>query len=230
MKIYNFFCSLTKFELCLWIISLFVVTISFVFTGEGSILTLVASLIGVTALIFIAKGHVLGQVLTVVFSLFYALISYQFQYYGEMITYLGMTTPIAIMSVISWVRHPYKDEKSEVEIANLSKKNIVIMITLTIIITFCFYFILAYFNTANLTISTISIATSFLASYLMLFRSPAYAMAYGANDIVLIILWILATTENISYFPMIICFVMFLCNDLYGFYNWNKMKQRQRNN
>lgn len=230
MKIYKFFCTLTKFELCLWIFSLSVVTVSFVFAGEGSIITLFTSLIGVTALIFIAKGHVVGQVLTVMFSLLYAIISYQFQYYGEMITYLGMTTPIAIMSVVSWVKHPYNDEKSEVEIANLSKKNIVIMIALTVIITFCFYFILAYFNTANLIISTISIATSFLASYLMLFRSPAYAMAYGANDIVLIILWILATIEEISYFPMIICFIMFLCNDIYGFYNWTKMKHRQRSN
>ncbi|MEG1003297.1 MAG: nicotinamide riboside transporter PnuC [Clostridium sp.] len=230
MKIYKFFNTLTKFEFCLWILSIAVVTISFVFVGEGSILTLCASLIGVTALIFVAKGHVVGQVLTVIFSLFYALISYQFQYYGEMITYLGMTTPIAIMSVVSWLKHPYKGEKAEVEIAHLSKKNIVIMIMLTIVVTFCFYFILAYFDTANLTISTISIATSFLASYLMLFRSSAYAMAYGANDIVLIILWVLATSENISFFPMIICFIMFLCNDIYGFYNWTKMKHKQSKN
>ncbi|MGL4570481.1 MAG: nicotinamide riboside transporter PnuC [Clostridium sp.] len=230
MKNYNFFNTLTKFEFCLWILSIAVVTISFVFVGKGSILTLCASLIGVTALIFVAKGHVFGQVLTVLFSLFYALISYQFQYYGEMITYLGMTTPIAIMSVVSWLKHPYKGEKAEVEIAHLSKKNIMVMIMLTIVVTFCFYFILAYFDTANLTISTISIATSFLASYLMLFRSSAYAMAYGANDIVLIILWILATIENVSFFPMVICFIMFLCNDIYGFYNWTKMKHKQSKN
>lgn len=230
MNIYKTFLSLTKFELCLWILSLCIVTVSFIFVGEGSILTLITSLIGVTALIFIAKGYVIGQILTVTFSLLYAVISYQFQYYGEMITYLGMTTPIAIMSVISWIKHPYKDDAAEVEIAHLSKKNITIMIILTICITFCFYFILRYFKTSNLTISTISIATSFLASYLMLFRSPSYAMAYAANDVVLIILWILATIENSSYFPMIICFVMFLCNDIYGFYNWTKMKHKQRKN
>lgn len=230
MKTYKFFLSLTKFELCLWILSLCIVTISFIFVGEGSVLSLITSLIGVTALIFIAKGYVVGQILTVIFSLFYGLISYQFQYYGEMITYLGMTTPIAIMSVVSWIKHPYKGEKSEVEIAYLSKKNIIAMIILTISVTFCFYFILKYFKTSNLIISTISIATSFLASYLMLFRSPLYAMAYAANDVVLIILWILATIENSSYFPMIICFVMFLCNDIYGFYNWTKMKHKQRKN
>lgn len=228
MKIYKIFCTLTKFEICLWVCSLLVVTTSFIFAGKDNVLTLIASLIGVTALIFVAKGHVIGQVLTVIFSLVYAFISYQFQYYGEMITYLGMTTPIAIMSVISWAKHPYEGEKAEVEIAHLSKKNIVVMSILTVSVTIGFYFILAYFNTANLTFSTISIATSFLASYLMFFRSPAYAMAYAANDIILIILWILATIEDIAYFPMIICFVMFFCNDIYGFYNWRRMKSKQK--
>lgn len=228
MKINKFFCDFNKFEVCLWILSMLVVTISFLIPKENNIITLVASLVGVTALIFIAKGSVFGQILTVIFSLLYAFISYQFKYYGEMITYFGMTTPIAIMSVVSWINHPYNAKKSEVKIAHLNKKDIVIMIMLTAIITFCFYFILAYFNTANLIVSTISITTSFLAAYLMLFRSPAYAVAYGANDIVLITLWTLATIENIKYFPMVICFVMFLCNDIYGFYNWTKMKYRQK--
>lgn len=228
MKFYKIFCTLTKFEICLWVFSILVVTTSFILGGKDNMLTLIASLIGVTALIFVAKGHVIGQVLTVIFSLFYAFISYQFQYYGEMITYLGMTTPIAIMSVVSWIKHPYEGEKAEVEIAQLSKKNIVIMSVLTISVTVIFYFILAYFNTTNLIFSTISIATSFLASYLMFFRSPVYAIAYAANDVILIILWILATIEDIAYFPMIICFVMFFCNDIYGFYNWRKMKHKQK--
>jgi hypothetical protein len=59
-------------------------------------------------------------------------------------------------------------------------------------------------------------------------RNPYYAVAYGANDIVLIVLWILATVENPAYFPMIFCFVMFLVNDAYGFINWQRMKKRQQ--
>lgn len=85
------------------VFSLLVVTGSFLIGSTSGYLTLAASLVGVTALIFVSKGDVTGQVLTVVFSILYAVISYTFQYYGEMITYLGMTMPIAIMSVVSWL-------------------------------------------------------------------------------------------------------------------------------
>lgn len=207
------------------VFSLLVVAGSFLIGSTSGYLTLAASLVGVTALIFVSKGDVTGQVLTVAFSILYAVISYTFQYYGEMITYLGMTMPIAIMSVVSWIRNPYSEK--EVKVSHLTKKQFAKVFVLAMIVTLLFYFILRYFETANLMVSTISITTSFLASFFMLLRSSAYALSYAANDIVLIVLWTMAAMENISYLPMIVCFVMFFVNDMYGFFNWRRMKERQ---
>lgn len=225
MKISNPFRDLTEFERRLWIISMGMVLLSFLFSG-GGYLEAAASLVGVTALIFVAKGYVTGQVLTVVFSVLYGIISFFSQYYGEMITYLCMTAPMAVMSIISWARHPYKDSK-EVEVSHLSPKKIIVMIILTAIVTAVFYFVLKALHNASLIISTLSVATSFIAVYLTFLRSPYYALGYAANDIVLIILWIIAGIEDISRLPMVMCFIMFLVNDLYGFYNWRKMRNRQ---
>ena len=144
-----------------------------------------------------------------------------------MITYLGMTAPIAFLSTVSWLKNPYKKGKAEVKISKLSRNKIVLMIALTVLVTIGFHFILKNFNTANLFMSTVSIATSFSASYLMLFRNPFYAVAYAANDVVLIILWILAVLDNIQYLPMIVCFVIFFINDLFGFVSWQKRKKQQ---
>ncbi len=227
MNIIKSFRNLSKFELMLWIVSVITVIISFLCSSEFQPLTIIASLIGVTALIFVAKGDVLGQILTVVFSVFYAVISFKFRYFGEMITYLGMTAPMAIFAAVEWFKNPYTEK--EVKIAKLTKKRIIIMISGAIISTAVFCFILKYFKNANLVMSTVSITTSFLASYLTFCRSPFYALAYAANDIVLIILWIMATIENPAYLPMIICFVMFFCNDFYGFINWQRMQKKQKN-
>lgn len=226
MKILKYFSDLSRFELCLWITSVAVITLSFFLSGGGDFLTMAASLIGVTALIFVAKGYVLGQVLTVVFSVFYGIVSFYFRYYGEMITYLGMTTPSAIAAVISWLRHPYEGTK-EVKVNKLNGWLWLLLALLTTGITIAFYFILTAIGNANIIFSTVSVATSFIASYLTFFRSPYYALAYAANDIVLIVLWTLAALESISYLPMVACFIMFLINDLYGFYNWQRMKKTQ---
>lgn len=227
MKYENPFKRLTKFEWGLWMVSVLVVTISFITAGNVHYMTLIASLTGVTALVFVAKGDVAGQILTVLFSLLYAVISYQFRYFGEMITYLGMTAPIAVMSVVSWLRNPYQDT-AEVKVHRLNRGESVRLVTFTILVTWAFYYILAAFGTNNLFMSTVSIATSFSASYLMLYRSPWYALAYAGTDIVLIVLWVLATFQNRSFLPMIVCFIMFFFNDIYGFLNWRKMRVRQR--
>lgn len=226
MKFRNSFKDLSKFELILWSVSIVVVTGSFFVQPSGDILSLIASLIGVTALIFVAKGYVLGQVLTVVFAVFYGIISYYFKYYGEMITYLFMTSPIAILSVVSWMKHPY-EKTAEVVVSRMNKKKIMIMLVFAIVVTVLFYFILKFLGTANLLFSTFSITTSFMASYLSYMRSPYYAIAYAGNDIVLIVLWVLASIQDISYLPMVLCFVMFFANDIYGFINWKRMRKRQ---
>ena len=144
-----------------------------------------------------------------------------------MITYMFMTAPIAAMSVYTWIKHPEEKGKREVSIARLSLRKAVMLCIAAVIVTVIFYFILRYFNNANLFFSTISITTSFLASALMLFRSSAYALAYGANDIILIILWVMASLEDTAYLPMVMCFAMFLANDIYGFYSWQKRKKLQ---
>lgn len=217
--------NLNRFEKCLWAFSVIVVLLSFLLAGSGDYMTLTASLIGVTALIFVAKGDVLGQILTIVFSIFYSIISVEFAYYGEMITYMGMSAPIAFMSVVTWLRNPYSEK--QVKINHLRGRSFVLLFVIAGFVTWGFYYILVYFNTANIIFSTISVTTSFLASALMMLRSPYYATAYAANDVVLIVLWVMATMEDISYLPMIICFVIFFINDIYGFINWSKMKKAQ---
>lgn len=227
MKISNPFRDLTRFERILWIASMIVVGSSYLFSGGEGILSAIASLIGVTALIFVAKGYVFGQVLCVIFAVFYGIISYFTAYYGEMITYLGMSAPAALAAVISWLRNPY-DGTKEVKVSRLTKGRVAAVSVLTLVVTVAFYFILGALGTASLVISTLSVTTSFFASALTFLRSPYYALAYATNDIVLIILWILATVADLSYLPMVFCFIMFLFNDLYGFYSWKRMEKRQK--
>ena len=223
-KLKNYF---SKVEIGLWISSVLLIVLSFCAFDRINYVTLCASLIGVTSLIFSAKGNPFGQFLMVIFSLLYGIISYTFAYYGEMITYLGMTMPMAVFALVSWLRNPYKGNKTEVKVNSISKKEIIYMWLGTGTVTVMFYFILEYFNTANIIPSTLSVTTSFLAVYLTFRRSPFFALAYAANDIILILLWILASVYDARYISVVVCFVAFLVNDIYGFISWQKMKRRQ---
>lgn len=157
--------TLTKKEWLLWLGSLLIVVISNIMTGEIDILTLAAALIGATSLIFAAKGNVWAQILMIIFCILYGIISWKFHYWGEMITYLGMSMPMAVWSTITWSRN--------------SKKS-----------------------------------------------NGSYALGYASNDIVLIILWVMASIKDPSYFPVVVNFMIFFLNDMYGFISWKKREER----
>lgn len=196
--------SLSRREWALWLASLAVVLIANLMTPELDPLTVTAALVGVTSLVFAAKGNVWAQILMIVFSILYGVISFRFRYWGEMITYLGMTLPMAVWSTVTWLKNPSKENGSEVAIQTLARRHL-----------------------AALAASTVSIITSFLAAALTMLRSSYYAVGYAANDVVLIVLWIMASMENPAYIPVAVNFAIFLLNDLYGFISWKKREVLQ---
>jgi len=155
-----------------------------------------------------------------------ALVADQEGFIPQLLTAMGMTGPISAMTVVTWLRHPSQEE-NQVEAARLSPRLRRIMVVSAAGTTWAFYYILKYFHTAQLPLSTLSVTTSFLASYLMLFRSSMYAVAYAANDLVLIGLWVLAARNDPANWSMAICFAMFFCNDLYGFVSWRRRQRQQ---
>ena len=223
----DFFKGFTVVEYLLLIGSTLAILLSFFLCGNTDYLSLAASLIGIFSLILASKGDVLGHLFTVIFSALYGAISYYASSYGEMITYLGMTAPMAIISAIAWLRHPHKGKRREVEVNSLKTKDYALCLLLTACVTTSFYFILRALGTASLIWSTVSVATSFVAVFMSMRRSPLYALAYAVNDIVLIVLWSIQAGIDRNAICMIVCFSAFLLNDIYGFINWRRIRRRQ---
>ncbi len=227
-KIKNYLNYFSKEEITLWSLSMVFIIGSFVLFDGENYFTLIASIIGGTSLIYNAKGNPFGQILMIIFSVLYGMISFSCAYYGEVLTYMGMTAPMALFSLISWLRNPYKGNKAEVTVNNhISRKEIWFMFVLAAVVTYVFYLGLDALGTENIVASTVSVTTSFVAVYLTFRRSAYYAIGYAANDVVLIVLWTMETMKNISYLSVVICFITFLVNDIYGYISWQRMGKRQ---
>lgn len=221
----NYFSNTEKI---IWTVSVCLIAASHIVFG-GDLLNLLASLIGVTSLLFAAKGNPIGMVLMIIFASVYGYISYRFAYYGELLTYVGMTLPMSVWSLITWLRNPYRGNRAQVTVnAKLSKHEWLLLAVLTVAVTALFYFILRALGTVNLIPSTLSVSSSFAAVYLTARRSPYYAVAYACNDVVLMILWALAALTDRSYLSTVICFAAFLAGDIYGFISWKRMERAQR--
>jgi nicotinamide mononucleotide transporter PnuC len=134
---------------------------------------------------------------------------------------------MAAVALISWLAHPYEGNCAEVTVGRLTGKDWLCMSAATVGVTVIFYFVLGALHTTNLIPSTLSVTTSFAAAFLTYKRSPLFALVYAANDLVLIVLWVLASMTDISYVSVTVCFAVFLVNDVYGFINWKKMGKKQ---
>lgn len=212
----------------IWIVSLAVVLISCLIFGGQKWYMVLTSLLGVTSLVFLAEGNPVGHLLIIVFSTVYGGIAFSLRYYGELITYVGMTLPMAVSALITWLKNPFNGNLAEVKINRLPKREWAVLPLITAAVTVAFYFILGALNTANLVVSTLSVSTSFFAAYLTFRRSPYYALAYAVNDIVLIALWGMAALSDPACFSPTICFAVFLFNDIYGYICWHKREREQQ--
>lgn len=218
----------SHFEILFLFCSLIVITLCFIFGTDRNIFSLVVSLIGVISVLTVAKGLVIAPMINIVYNIIYAILSITQQYYGEAIIYIFLMIPISVMSIVEWLKNKSKDDENVVEINKIHGIEYMWLSVVTLIATIGFYFLLKFLNTNELVISTISLISSLVASYLMLRRCSYYALGFMTNDIILIILWGLVVKNNsIAYLPTVITFVVFLINDIYGFINWKKIEKKQ---
>lgn len=223
----KYFEDWNKFEKSFLICGLLTSIISAIIFNGTVIDTLYTSLYLITALLM-SKGKVESYFVGFVSVFFYGIVSYNQGYYGELIITAFLTFPIMIIGIISWLRHQDKEDDTVI-ISSLSKKEITIVLLSQLVLFWIYYFILKAFNTDLLVISTISVVTSVLASYFEARRSELSLFCYIANDLVIITLWsipiINGQTEIIS---VLVGPILLLINDIYGSYNWNKLKKQQK--
>lgn len=176
--------------------------------------------------ILLAKGKFTCYIIGIISTFFYAYDSYINIYYGEVIISMCCTLPLMIIGLVNWLKH--QDKENTVVIKDITRKELVILLVSQAILFMGYYYLLESFNTNNLLISTISVVVSVIASYLTARRSEHGFIGFIINDIVLIGLWGLPIIQgNLSIIPVALCPVLLLINDIYGVYNWRRIKLEQ---
>lgn len=223
----KYFEDWNKFEKSFLICGLLTSIISSIIFNGTVIDTLYTSLYLITALLM-SKGKVECYFVGFVSVFFYGTVSYNQGYYGELIITAFLTFPIMIIGIISWLRHQDKEEDTVI-ISSLSKKEITIALLSQLVLFGIYYFILKAFNTDLLVISTMSVVTSVLASYFEARRSELSLFCYIANDLVIITLWLIPIISGqIELISVLVGPILLLINDIYGSYNWRRLKKQQK--
>ena len=222
----KYFKDWTKFELSFLIIGLSL-AILFTIIFKGTIIDMCYTILYFTTALLMSKGKVECYFVGFISVFFYGIVSFNQSYYGELLITILLTFPIMIVGIISWLRNRDKEDNTVI-INTLSIKEIIIVLISQIVMFWLYYYILKIFNTSLLIISTCSVVTSVLASYFEARRSELSLISYICNDLILISLWITPVIQGDSTkIPVLLCPTLLLINDIYGTYNWKRLKKKQ---
>lgn len=181
-----------------------------------------------TTAILMSKGKVESYFIGFFSVFFYGIVSYNQGYYGELLITIFLTFPIMVIGIISWLKHQDKED-DVVIISSLSKKEIITVFASQLFLFWGYYYLLKAFNTDLLVISSCSIVTSVLASYFEARRSELSLFCYIANDLIIITLWLIPIINgNTSLISVLTGPILLLINDIYGSYNWKRLKNIQK--
>lgn len=191
-------------------------------------IAIVESIVMVLTAILQAKGKIESQFFSLLDCFLYSYLSYKSRYFGEVIFYLLIMFPMAIMGIISWMKHK-SDKTDTVEVNEIKAKEWGRLVVVSIIAFVGLYYLLRFFDTSQLIVSTFSMVISMLAVYLLVRRSKYSFLFYILNDIILIILWALPVIAGeFLLIPMMIGPIALLISDTYGTINWGKMEKEQK--
>ena len=217
----------TKFQMYLLIFSSIILIMSGIIS-RSDYLTIICSLVLLLVVLTQAKGKVISQFLGIVFVVIYSIVAYRNRYYGEVIIYFFIMLPLFIAGIISWIKN-IDEDTNRVKANEITIREWNVLIIISGILFVILYYILKYFNTAQLFISTLSMITSLFATYLLTRRSKYGFLFYIGNDIILFILWgVVVIQGNFSVLPLVINQVINMINDTYGWYSWNKISNSNK--
>ena len=217
----KYFEGWNKFEITLLILGIILLLGLGMYLKCGFLPTIVPFL-GFFSALHQAKGLVLGQITGVIMAILYSLMSYENQYYGEVIIYIVVILPLYISGIYTWLKN--KDKKSsKVKQNKIKQKEWNSLLIVNIVLFIILYFILKYFNTSNLLVSTISMNINLTATYLLVRRSKYSFLFYLINAFILLILWGIPVLKgDIMFLPMTFDALLLLINNIYGLHSWSK--------
>ncbi|MCP1771805.1 nicotinamide mononucleotide transporter PnuC [Neisseria perflava] len=117
----------------------------------------------------------------------------------------------------------------EVVAKALNAKQWLIVIAASVVGTLAYIELLRWLGSALPALDGVTVVISIVAQILMVLRYREQWLLWIATNILTISLWAVVWVKNgETSLPLLLMYCMYLCNSIYGYYNWAKMVKMQR--
>ncbi|AWW34236.1 nicotinamide riboside transporter PnuC [Mannheimia varigena] len=228
------FSGWTTFE-AIWLLIFLVIQIGIFVYQPDTWLATIAAINGILCVVFVGKGKISNYFFGLISVSLYAYISYTFKLYGEMMLNLLVYVPVQFIGFYFWRKNMSsqntvnKSGAKEVIAKALTAKQWVIVVISTIVGTYLYIQLLKYLGSALAVLDGATVVISIVAQILMVLRYREQWALWIIVNIMTISLWAAMYFKNgETSLPLLVMYVMYLCNSIYGYYNWIKLHRNHR--
>lgn len=214
----------------LWLVSFTIVILVLSILWKDTWYGTVASLTGIWCVVLTAKGKISNYYFGIVNVILYAVVAYQSRFYGEVMLNILYFLPMSVWAIFLWKKHKVSDDKpDDVKVISLSwKKRILWFVGSSVAIVAYTY--LLYVLKGNLPwIDSITTIASVVAMIILARRAIEQWIIWIFVDILTVIMWVIAIREGAGDITILIMWIAYLVNAIYGFINWLKLLKEQKN-
>ncbi|HDL5699544.1 TPA: nicotinamide riboside transporter PnuC [Mannheimia haemolytica] len=230
----EFFSGWTTFEAS-WLIVFLAIQIGIFIYQPDTWIATIAAITGILCVVFVGKGKISNYLFGLISVSLYAYISYTFQLYGEMMLNLLVYVPVQFIGFYFWRKNMTSENTvnnagvQEVIAKALTAKQWVIVAISTLIGTFLYIELLKYLGSALAVLDGATVVISIVAQILMVLRYREQWALWIIVNIMTIALWTAMYFQNgETSLPLLVMYVMYLCNSIYGYYNWIKLHRNHQ--
>ena len=189
--------------------------ISYVITGSSWI-SLISGITGIISVVLCAQRKISFYLFGYIQLVTYCILAYQQHFYGELIENVFYAITM-VYGLIIWFRHKDIKDTRKVESRELSKHQFNCVKITCIIGIILLYYILRNTNDTQPFLDSVTTIPAFIAQILMILAYREQWYFWIIIDIGSIGMWIIAGDWN-----MVIQYVFWTINCLYGLNNWKK--------
>lgn len=225
IKFSNYFNSWSLFEK-LWLSIATVLIIALSIFWKDNLIGIITSLTGVWCVILVAKGKILNYYVGIINVILYAYISFGWAYYGEVMLNLGYYLPLQFVGIVFWKNNLNKN-KTEVIAKRMSTKSIIFWSIVCSAAILAYGYILKALGGSLPFFDSTSTVLSVIAMIFMILRYLEQWVLWIIVNIVSIILWWYTMLQGGTDISILLMWVAYLFNAIWGLVNWVKMYKKE---
>lgn len=204
-----------------WLFTATAVILGLSIYWKDNIVGIISALTGVWCVIFTGKGKRSSFIFGTINVLFYAYVSLQAKYYGEVMLNILYYLPMNFVGWYMWSKH-MNDENGEVKKARLSPKKGMFIYSLTAIAIVIYGFVLKLLGGNLPFIDSMSTVVSVTAQILSVRRLTEQWVLWIIVNVVSVVMWGVNFAQGGENIATLAMWSIYLFNAILMFIRWNR--------